>query len=191
MGATVNIQEGNGASVTWTTITAGRYCTEDAYNPGTTDPCVVPDSGLNYSFWKHHSLSIGGSYTQITNIRWYTDGAIGWTLGTNGLLGVGLRDSGDNGCPAANYQQALGTVGTTGYYLKDNTNGHAYYKGQTAGPGNAQNYTAGSPLTIDNTTTYTGTVTATKSCVSQVIIDTDATQGTQAAETFTFKWDEI
>jgi len=33
-----------------------RYCTTDAYNPVGTYPCVVPSSGTNYSYWKHHFL---------------------------------------------------------------------------------------------------------------------------------------
>ena len=88
-----------------------RYCTTDAYNPGSNYPCVVPSSGTNYSYWKHHYLNISGTFTKVNNIRWYTDGTIGWTCGTDGGLFVGIRDSGDNGVPMpTNYEVATGTA---------------------------------------------------------------------------------
>ena len=190
MVATVNVVEGNGATVTWTTITSARYCTSDTYNPGTNYPCVIPSSGYNYSYWKHHALSISGTFTQVSNIKWYTDGTIGWTLGTGGEVRVGIRDTGDNGCPPANYQQATGTQGTTGYAIEDATNGHAYYNTQTTPTAPVTNYTSASPLTVDSNT-YTSATTATYAVVTQVKIASDATQGAQSAETFTFRYDEI
>lgn len=190
MAATVNVVEGNGSGPTWSTVTAARYCTTDSYNPGTANPCVVPSSGTNYSYWKHHALGLSGTFTKINNIRWYTDGTIGWTLGTGGKIVVGIRDTGDNGCPPASYDQATGTVGTTGYYMDDATNGHTYYKDQTATPADVTTYTSGSPLTVD-TSDYTTTTTATNAVVTQVLIDSDATQGEQADETFTFVYDEV
>jgi hypothetical protein len=195
MTATVAIQEGNGASVTWTTITSGRYCTTDSYNPGSNNPCVVPASSFNYSYWKHHVLSFSGIGTSISNIRWYTSGAVktNWTLGTGGMLLVGVLDTptNGNGCPAASYQQAAGTAGTTGYYIKDATgsNGHAYYKSQTSGVADADSYTSASPLTVD-TSTYT-TTGISFAVVTQVKIYSDATQGDKASETLTFRYDEI
>lgn len=191
MAATVNVEEGNGSGPTWTVITSGRYCTTDSYNPGSNYPCVVPTSGNNYSYWKHHRIAWTGIGTQISNIRWYTPGNVAstWQLGTGGQLMVGLRDSGDHGCPTANYQQATGTQGTTGHYIKDATNGHAYYNSQAATPGNADNYTSASPLTVD-TTVYTDNG-ASKSVVTQVNLATDATQGDKSNITFTFLYDEI
>jgi len=190
MAATVEVVEGNGATPTWTVITSARYCTSDTYNPGTNYPCVVPSSGQNYSYWKHHALKLSGTFTKITNIKWYTDGTISWDLGTNGKVVVGIRDSGDNGCPPASYDQATGTEGTTGDYMADSTNGHSYYKDQTASPADVTNYTSSSPLDVDSTE-YTSATDATKAVVTQVIIDTDATQGAKSAETFTFRYDEI
>lgn len=191
MTATVSVQEGNGASPTWTTITQGRYCTRDAYNPGDNDPCVVPSAGFNYSYWKHHRIYFSGSFTKINNIRWFASGNVktNWALGTGGMLLVGRRDSGDNGCPSASYEIAAGTQGTTGYYLKDVTNGHDYYKSQTADPADADTYTSASPLTVD-TTDYTAEG-GSKAVVTQVKIATDATQGDKGNETLTFRYDEI
>jgi hypothetical protein len=191
MTATVVVQEANGAGPTWTTITQGRYCTRDSHNPGDNDPCVVPPSGNNYSYWKHHRLYFSGTFTKINNIRWFTSGNIktNWNLGTGGMLLVALRDSGDNGCPAGSYEIAAGTQGTTGNYLKDPTNGHDYYKSQTANPTDADTYTSASPLTID-TADYTAEG-GSDAVVTQVKIATDAIQGDKPNETLTFRYDEI
>jgi len=191
MTATVVIQEGNGASVTWTTITQGRYCTADTYNPGDNYVCVVPTSGFNYSYWKHHRMYASGSFTRITNIRWFTSGSVktNWQLGTGGMLLVGKRDSGDNGCPEANYEQAIGVQGTTGYDIGDSSNGHPYYKSQSTPAVDADNYTSANPLTVD-TSTYTAAF-GSKAVVTQIKIAPDATQGDKPNETFTFRYDEI
>lgn len=167
-----------------------RYATTDAYNPVATYPCVIPSSGFYYSYWKHHYLNISGTFTQVDNIRWYTDGAIGWTLGTGGVLNVGVRDAGDNGCPMdTEYDVATGTQGTTGHGIEDVVDGHGYYNSQTTKVADASGYTSGSPLTVD-TTVYTGADDS-DAVVSQIKIDDDATQGTQTDETLTFMYDEI
>jgi hypothetical protein len=194
MVATVNVEEGNGASPTWTVITQGRYCTRDSYNPGLNDPCVVPTSSFNYSYWKSHRIAFSGTFTQINNIRWYTGGTIktDWALGTGGKLLVGIKSTGDNGCPTGSYDQAAGTQGTTGYDMDDTTNGHTYYKTGTSNhsaPADADTYVSGSPLTVDSNT-YTS-ADASYHVVTQVKIFTDATQGDKANTTLTFRYDEI
>jgi hypothetical protein len=199
MTATVSIQEGNGASVTWTTITSGRYCTTDSNAPGSNNPCVVPASGYNYSYWKHHVLAFTGTFTSISNIRWYTSGAIktNWALGTSGtggMLMVGVLDTptNGNGCPYGSYDQADGTAGTTGYYMKDSSNGHTYYRGQSVGVYDADSYLSASPLTVDtNTYTTSSSPAISYAVVTQVKIASDATQGDKASETLTFRYDEI
>jgi len=197
MVATVKVNEINGAagSKVYTpvgageTVTYARYCTADQVSPALNYPLPIPTSGFRYSYWKSHCLDLSGTFTKINNIRWYTDGAIGWTLGTNGEVRVGRRDSGDNGCPDASYEQATGTQGTTGNDMENATNGHGYYKGQTNPSDPAQNFTSGSPLTVD-TSDYTS-AGKTKHVVTQVKVASDATQGEQADETFTFMYDEI
>lgn len=194
MVATMNVVEYNGSGPTVTVITQGRYCTMDSYNPGLSNPCVVPASGLNYSFWKTHGLYFSGDFTQITNIRWYTSGSVktNWALGTSGGLFVAVKSTGDNGMPTASYDQADGVVGTSGYWMDDATNGHSYYKSGTsnhAEPVNADNYVSGSTLLVDSGP-YSSTGYS-KCVVTQVVIDTDATQGDKANESLTFRYDEI
>jgi len=191
MVATVNVQRITGASgsKTYTTVTAVRLRTDDANTADTSNPIPIPSSGYNYSYWASICLDLSGTFTQISNIRHYSDGSIGWTFGTGGELRRGNRDSGDVGCPDASYQQASGTAGTTGYAIEDSTNGHAYYKTQTTPTKNIANDTSGSPATVDSST-YTA-AGKTKHIVLQVKVASDATQGTQSAETLTWVYDEI
>lgn len=189
MVATVDVQEGNGASVSWTTVTNVRFCTDDVYNPGTTYPIPIPAAGFNYSYWKSICLALSATFTLINNVRHYCDGTIGWTLGTGGEVRRGNRDSGDKGCPAAQYEQSAGTLGTTGYSIEDVTNGHDYYNGQTTKTVVITTDTSGSPATIDSTDHTSAEVT--KHIVLQAKVDTDATRGQQSTETFTWLYDEI
>lgn len=188
MTATVVIQELNGASPTYSTITSGRYSSSDSAAPGNNNPCVVPSSSFNYSFWKHHVITFSGTFTSISNIRWYTSTAIktNWALGSGGMLLVGVRDTGDNGCPTGSYVIASGTTGTTGDAIAAS---HTYYKSQTTKVADADSYSSASPLTVD-TSTYTSGGSS-KCVVTQVKIASDATQGDKASETLTFRYDEI
>jgi len=188
MAVTLQVVENNGATRTETVITTTRLCLADTPSPGTSNPCVKPVSGLNYSFWKDHRLRISGTFTQVGNIRWYSSGSPSWSLGLNGKVIVARRDAGDHGCPIANYQQAAG-AGNSGYYIKDATNGHAYYRTQTVAPADVGTYTAGAPLVLD-TTNYTAAATS-KGAILQVQIDTDAVSGQRPATTFYFVVDVI
>jgi len=191
MVATVNVQRitGPAGSKTYTNVTAVRLRTDDANTADATNPIPIPTSGYNYSYWASICLDISGTFTQISNIRHYSDGSIGWTFGTGGELRRGNRDSGDVGCPDASYQQASGTPGTTGYAIEDATNGHAYYKTQTTPTKNIANDTSSNPAVVDSST-YTA-AGKTKHIVLQVKVASDATQGTQSAEVLTFIYDEI
>jgi len=190
------VKEVNGAEPgNETTVSVGspaRYKTKDEVVSDLNYPCVIPAADFNYSYWKHHRLNLSATFTKINNVRWYTDGAISWDLGTGGMVTIALRDAGDHGCPVASYDQAAGVEGTSGYYIHDPTNGHLYYKGQTAIPVTVVSYTSGAPLTVD-TTDHTS-AESTKAVVTQVKIDTaanGAVQGEKADETFTFLYDEI
>lgn len=87
MPATVQIIEKNGAGGTGTDKTSGtiRFKNADNATVDLNNPMVKPPSGTDFSFEKWLRLNVtGGTYTQITSIRAYSDGANG--LGT----GVGL-----------------------------------------------------------------------------------------------------
>lgn len=86
MPATVTIIEKNGAGGTPTNKTNGSVRLKKADN-ATVDlinPLVKPASGSDWSFEKFLRLSVtGGTYTQITDIRTYTDGTAGLGTGIN------------------------------------------------------------------------------------------------------------
>jgi hypothetical protein len=195
MAASVAIQEGTGASVSWATITQARLCTRDSSSPGDYDPCVVPATGYYYSYWKHHSLYMTGSFAKITNIRVFSSGAMktNWELGTGGMVLIAVRDpaphTAANGCPVGSYQQAAGTQGTTGYYIGDVTNGHGYYKAQTVKTVDFDSYTSTTPLLIDSSE-YTTTASRSYSWVLQAKLATNAVQGDKPNEIVVCRYDE-
>lgn len=87
MAATVQIVEKNGAGGTQTDKTSGtvRFKNADNSTVDTNNPMVVPAGGAgnyDYSFekWLRFNVS-GGTYTQITNVKAYTDGANGFGTG--------------------------------------------------------------------------------------------------------------
>jgi len=190
MVAIVHIYEANGATPTKTRVdgqtandgTDVRFCTKDAFDPVATSPCIIPASGFNYSYWKHLYLDISDAFTTVNNIRFYTDGGIGWTCGTGGGLFVGTTGGSDNGCPLTSYVQAVGTPDTTG---TDIVSGHAFYSAVT----DASTYNSGSTLKIDETDH--NAPGESKAVVLQVKLHDTATQGTQTDETLTFIYDEI
>lgn len=121
MAATVQIVEKNGATPTLTDKTSGtvRFKNADNATVDTANPMVKPASGTDYSFekWLRFNVS-AGTYTEITNIKAYTDGA-------NGLgAGVGLFAK---AVPA--YATPTEGTATTGYT-------------------NAFTYTSAAPLTL-------------------------------------------
>ena len=189
--ATMAIKQYTGSTPDKTTVTTPRLSTSDSANPGTGNPVPIPSADYYYSFWMCLALCITAmnDATLINNHKFYMDGACGWTMGTGGDLFIDIRDSGDNGCPAGSYDQATGTVGTTGHWMDDGTNGHTYYKDQTATPAAADAYTSGSPLTVD-TQDMTGAGEL-DHIVVQVKVASDATRGAQSAETLTFQYDEV
>jgi hypothetical protein len=169
-----------------------RLQTKDQFDPAdTTYPIPIPTSGFKYSMWIHVYLKItGGSFTKVNNIRFYSDGAIGWNYGSNGKLNRGMRNAGDQGAPMnTNYEVATGTNGVTGDAIDDPTNGHSYFKTAPNGVSNVALDLVGAPPVIDSTDHTT--VSSCKAVVLQVKVDTDATQGEQIDETLTFLYDEI
>ncbi len=107
MAATVQLIEKNGAGGTGTDKTSGniRFKNADDSTVDLNNPMVVPTSGTDYSFEKWLRMNVtGGTYTQITNVKAYSDGANG--LGT----GVGLYAK-----AVTSYATPAEATATTGY----------------------------------------------------------------------------
>lgn len=193
MALTFSIQEINGpaGSKTYTTVTEVRFGTKDQVDPiqaGTLNdfyPIPIPSSGLNYSFWKSICGDLSGTFTDFRNLRvYFTDPA--WNLGTGGAKIIGNRDTGDIGCPDANYQQASGTDGQSGDAIDDATNGHAYYNGQTTPTKNWADWTSSAPGTVDsNPYTSPG---KTQHVVLQVSVGPGADGSLQTGGQMTFRY---
>jgi hypothetical protein len=85
MAATVIINEYNGAGGTKTDKTSGsvRFKNADDANVDLISPLVVPGSGQEYSFekWLRLEITDAGGFTQIDNLRAYSDGANGFGAG--------------------------------------------------------------------------------------------------------------
>lgn len=121
MAATVQIREKNGAGETATDKTSGtiRFKNADNATVDTSNPMVIPGAGSDYSYEKWLRLYVsGGTYTEITNIELYTDGANG--------MGTGVTPYAKT---VASYATPAEATATTGY---------------TA----LHSYTSGSPLTV-------------------------------------------
>jgi len=190
--ATVVVQQFSGVTPDKDTVTTPRLSTMDDDAPGTANPIRIPDADLVYSFWMTLHLTITNiqDATLLNNHEFYCDeGTDAWTLGTGGGVVIGIRDTGDNGVPVASYDQATGTVGTTGDDMGDGVDGHAYYLGQSPTDAEISDYVTGARLTVDS-----GDHTIAegfKGIVVQAVVDDDATRGAQAASTLTFVYDEI
>ena len=86
MAATVQLWEKNNVSPTATDKTAGTIRFKNADDPAVdlnnpmVKPAVVSPSVVDWSFEKWLRFVVtGGSYTQITGVKFYMDGANGWT----------------------------------------------------------------------------------------------------------------
>ena len=200
MPATIGIYQANGGTdanpaseSTDLSSDSTRLQTKDQYNKtDTTYPIPIPASGqYNYSYWIHVYLKItGGSFKKVNNIRFYSDGAIGWNFGTGGGLYRGNRDSGDKGVPMnTEYDVATGTEGTTGHEIGVAVNGHDYFNAQSTKTASVASDTSASKATIDSTDHETTGLC--KAVVLQVKVASDGTQGEQVDEILTFMYDEI
>lgn len=147
MVATVQIGEKNTAGGTFTDKTSGtiRMKTADNATVDLNNPINVPSSGTNYSFekWLRLKCTVAPSQ-QITNAKFYTDGANGFGTG----IGLFAKAVTTFATPA------LGTA-TTGY-----TNAFSYTSGSSLAL-NAGTVTATGEfgdhtvllMTVDNTAT--------------------------------------
>lgn len=85
MPATMIINEKNGAGETATDKTAGTVRFKNADNAAVdlNDPMVIPGAGSDWSFEKWLRLNVSGTFTQVENLRFYTDGTSGFGTGVN------------------------------------------------------------------------------------------------------------
>lgn len=177
MTAIVEIVHTNGASPADNDITSAnlRFDASDTSSTASTAaPIAIPTSGSNYSYWRCTRLKVtGGTFTQVDNIKWFTDGGNG--LGTGVTLNVGTSDS---------YTQATGSSGT-GTQLTD-----ANYTGGTLStPADAFGKTSGSPLSVNGTLTTAGHTS--DYVVLQLAVASTASPGTTSGETITWQYDEV
>ena len=175
MVATVQIREKNGAGETATDKTSStvRCKMADDATVDANNPLVIPASGQNYSYEKWLRLYIGttGPDTNISNPKFYTDGANGY--GTGVKLWVALDGTYSTPVTPSNAQDPP--------------------QHDAVAMTNAFTYTSGSPLSIDvtNTGPYSGTSTDIADYVILVMeAEAGATQGSVTAETITFVYDE-
>jgi len=165
MAATVEIVEKNGTGGTATDKTSGtvRFKNADNATVDVNNPMVIPGSGTDWSYekWLRLRASVAPS-VQITNVKAYADGTNNFGAGVNV------------------YAKA---VAGTAYATPVEGSG-------TAGFADLFTYTAGSPLTVGGGT-YTGTGEFADHVVMELSVGTNASQGSLAAETLTFSYDEI
>jgi hypothetical protein len=164
MSATVQLIEKNGAGGTPTDKTSGtiRFKNADNSTVDLNNPMVKPGGGSDFSFEKWLRMNVtGGTYSQITNVKIYSDGSNG--LGTGVLLWAKA---------VTNYSTPAEATSTAGY-------------------SNFFGYTSGSPLDLSHGATYTSTGEKADHCVMMCEVQSTASGGLTSSETVTLSWDEI
>jgi len=162
-----------------------RFKTADDSTIDANNPIPIPVSGSNFSFFKHLYLRVtGGTFTQIDNVKFFTDGT---NFGTGIITSVGDQNPINNSGSQASYILATGTVGTTGIEM---IAGHSGITTKT----DAFTFTSGSPRTI--TISEAGAIInavgeRTDYNVFQMEVQSTASPGDLADETWTYQFDEI
>lgn len=183
MATNVIINEYNGtAPGTPTDKTSGtiRFKNADDAAVDLNDPLVVPSSGQEYSFEKWLRLEIaGGAFTQISNLRAYSDGANGFGTGVKLWYAV------------------------TGAYMQPVVPDEGADPPQSAAAGSPVENMAdffgssqGSPIDLDAINTGPFTDGSPSEPIGDFLIlvmevEPTASNGVLAAETLTFAYDEI
>jgi len=85
MVATVIINEKNGAGEVSSDKTGGtiRFKNVDNAVVDTNNPLVIPATGSDWSFEKWLRLNVSGTFTEISNLKFYMDGANNFGTGIN------------------------------------------------------------------------------------------------------------
>lgn len=166
MAATVDIVERNGAGATWTAKTAGtvRFKNANDSNIDTSNPMVIPSGAVDdWSFEKWLQLRIQGTRPSdnISNAKFYTDGAIGFGTG----ISVWARSANAFSVPAE-----LTTM---------------------TGLVSAETFTSGSPLSLAGGPFSGTSSFVFSNVVLTLQVTSAATVGALTPETITFSYDEI
>jgi hypothetical protein len=175
----------NGSPTDADTAAVVRLKTADDLTIDSANPCIIPASGTNYSYWK--SLFVYCSTapnTQINNLKIYTAGS---DFGTGFTTSIGDQYPNKTHSSSSGYIKATGTQGTTGTELITGYTGISSKTGLFT-------YTSGSPvtLTISETSNIIVNIGDTSNYfVIQVALGTTATPGTKSAATITVQYDEI
>ena len=183
MAATVIINEYHGAGGTKTDKTSGsvRFNNADDANVDLVNPLVVPGSGQEYSYekWLRLEITDAGGFTQIDNLRAYSDGANGFGAGVKLWYAV------------------------AGVYMQPVVPSEASDPPQSAAAGSpVENMTdffssnSGAPIDLDaiNSGPFTDGSPAEEIgdfLVLAMEVEPSASQGVLTAETLTFAFDEI
>ena len=178
MAATVTVSRWTGPSgnPTKTDITNAntRANAEDTHTTsGTANSVLIPIAGTNYSYWVSTRLAVSAINSgTVDNFNWYTDGSNNFGTGVNCI-----------GTTATSYIQATGTIGTSGTQLTT-----ANHPGLTGSPVDVFSFTVNAPKIVSGTISTTGD--AGDFFVYQITVDSTASSGATAAETFTWKYDD-
>jgi len=162
-----------------------RFKAADDATIDTANPILVPSSGTRYSYWKQIYLYCDDADSNtIDNIRFYSDGAIGFGTGVSLMVGdeTPVKNSGaDTG-----YEVATGTEGTTGDEM---VAAHADLTGSTS----AASLTSVAPLTVsisEDGSAIDAAGETSNYVVLQVNVLSTASAGLTSSETLTFQYDE-
>jgi hypothetical protein len=183
MAATVIINEWNGPSGALTDKTSGtiRFKNADNATVDLGDPLVVPESGQEYSVekWLRLQITDAGGFTQISNLRAYSDGANGFGAGVKLWYGVAgsyrqpiAPDEGDDP-PQADF------VGSPTEPMSD------FFGTTSGGPIDLDGINSG-PFSDGSPAEDIGDF-----LVLVMEVESGATQGVLGTETLTFAYDEI
>jgi hypothetical protein len=178
MSAIITVCEKNGVSGVVSSLVNNniRYCTSDAFNPGTQYTIPNPTSGIQRSYWKSICLAISGTYTQISNIRLYIMDLV-WS-NINIYIGSPTLTT-------AQYSIATGTPSVSGNAM---VGSHPNITSRTS----LFSYTSSNTFLVDSSTyTYSPSVIYTKHVVLQMEVLPGVSNGPIAAKNLTWIYDEV
>lgn len=182
MAEVVKVEEVNGGTPTYHDLTGytARFCSSPDWNPQTNYPCRIPTSGTKRSFTKIFVLNISGTgWSRVSDITMHCEGTFeqDWALGTNGMVIIGHKDTGDSGLPiATDYEEPSGEVGNSGNPLED----MAFFENEAVPYLNFDECTADTPLSIDSGP-YMAPFRSMGACL-QLIVGMGATHGDKTAK---------